>query len=402
MPEAECVIVGGGIGGAALALALGRHGHRVAVLERQVAASGANRPEILARATMGVFDALGVQGPILRDAAIPLSGVEVWHGARKVLRIEREVFDAAGAQPHSTDPARTREILLERAATIGSVTIERGVEVRAVRREADRTVVAGQRGEQPVEWTGRLVIGDDGARSRVRQAMGVGLRLTPFPLEFVAAAGPALPSLPRSVGQAWIDPAGLARGLFGGLFLPLPEHRTAMVFLMTPAGRARLTGPPERFFRAAARLSPRCEGLEAAYPWDRFARIERPFGHADRYVADGAALLGDAAHPVTPVGGQGANMAVADAAVLAEVAHAALARGDCSAAALQAYEARRRPANARSLAFSVRARGLLRLGLAVPPLTWLVPSLLRRLDRQPARKRALVAALGSAFRSAPA
>ena len=55
------------------------------------------------------------------------------------------------------------------------------------------------------------------------------------------------------------------------------------------------------------------------FPHD-FVRIRRPWGHAPRYGGEGAILMGDAAHPVSPAGGQGANMSVANATVLAELA----------------------------------------------------------------------------------
>ena len=61
-----------------------------------------------------------------------------------------------------------------------------------------------------------------------------------------------------------------------------------------------------------------------------FAKFEPHFGHVPRYGVPGAVLLGDAAHPVTPAGGQGANMAVADAVALArEILVAALPEQVC-------------------------------------------------------------------------
>jgi len=74
--------------------------------------------------------------------------------------------------------------------------------------------------------------------------------------------------------------------------------------------------------------------------------VRRPWGHAPHYGGPGALLIGDAAHPVSPAGGQGANMSVADARVVAELALAGVPD------VLAAYERRRRAANRRSLRFT--------------------------------------------------
>ncbi|MBI4342602.1 MAG: FAD-dependent monooxygenase, partial [Candidatus Omnitrophica bacterium] len=129
--------------------------------------------------------------------------------------------------------------------------------------------------------------------------------------------------------------------------------------------------------------------------------FRRPFGHAPRYVGDGIALLGDAAHPVTPAGGQGANMSVADAAVLAEVALEALRSGDRSARRLARYEIVRRPANARSLLFSARPRAMFRLLQIVPALAPCLIGFLRDVNRRPDLKRRFLGGVARAFVSTP-
>ena len=397
----DCVIVGGGIGGAVLALALGRLGHRVVVLEREPAPPPTVRPEILATATIDVFHQLGVGDRIRAEAALPLRGLELRQaGDGRLLGFSQEEFRRAGVQPHSTDPGLTRRVLLEEAA--GCVEVRRGIEVREVVREGGRVVgVRGVRDGQPVEVRARLVIGDDGGRSRIREGLGIPLAVTEFPIDFLGAAGSAGGWAEAAVGQAWLNPSGLRDGLFAGLFLPLPGARVAMVFGMTPASyeRFRQRGP-ETFQTAAARLAPGATDLirSHAFP-DGFAHIRRPFGHAPRYVADGAALLGDAVHPVTPVGGQGANMSVADAAALAAVAHEALRSGDCSAKRLSAYETSRRAANDRSLQFSVRATRIVGLLAAVPWAAGVLAWWLRWVERSPQTKTRFLRSVSSAFRS---
>lgn len=376
--EADCVIVGGGIGGGVLALLLARQGHRIAILEKERQPPRIARPEVLAGSTVQVFERLGL-GPRMREEAMrPLDGLKLWHGQRRpLLQFTREDFARAGVQPHSTDPGRTRQLLLEAASATSAVEVHRGVEVTAFLRERGRlSGVRAVDGERRLEWRTRLIVGDDGGRSRVREAMGIPLRVQPFPLEFLTASGPALPGIAAGTGEAWVEPRRIRSGLCAGLFLPLPNDRTTLVFLLSPrAFRRYQSGGPRAFYAAAARLSPRCEGLMEAHRFpDGFTHVRRPYGHAPRYVADGAALMGDAAHPVTPAGGQGANMSVADAVTLADVAHAALTRGDCSTSGLAPYEAERRPANERSVQISARAGRMLGALTFCP---WLASPLLR-------------------------
>jgi 2-polyprenyl-6-methoxyphenol hydroxylase-like FAD-dependent oxidoreductase len=128
---------------------------------------------------------------------------------------------------------------------------------------------------------------------------------------------------------------------------------------------------------------------ERRFPED-FVRIRRDWGHARRYGNAGAFLLGDAAHPVSPAGGQGANMSVADARVLAEL----ILQG--STGALSEYEGRRRTANSRSLRFTRLAS----FGSSMAPSLTRIASLFRVLDgvrRRPAAIRALLHMASTAF-----
>ena len=101
--------------------------------------------------------------------------------------------------------------------------------------------------------------------------------------------------------------------------------------------------------------------------------------------------MGDAAHPVSPAGGQGANMSVADAAAIAEVA----LRGESGL--IDEYERRRRPANQRAM--RPTRIGHFMLG-QFPPPTPVVAAMLRRLAARPSIVARGVRAVAGAFREA--
>ena len=123
------------------------------------------------------------------------------------------------------------------------------------------------------------------------------------------------------------------------------------------------------------------------FPRD-FTRVARPFGHAESYVAEGAALIGDAVHPMTPAGGQGANASIADALALADVIAGG---GD-----LLAYEQSRRPRNEQSISFSRIARRVFRTGRFLPA-GLLVPAALRTINALGWPKRRVIATFATAF-----
>lgn len=402
--DAECVIVGGGIGGAVLALALARAGRRVLLLERDAAPPVIARPEILAGATMDLFERYGVGEPIRREAALPLEGLELFEagGRTRLFTVTQDLLQRARARPYSTDPASVRRIVLDAAERTGAVRIHRGVEIEEVVREGSRVVgVRGRTAQGPAIYRASLTIGDDGADSRIRSSLGISMRRQDFPFDFLGAIIPRPSEQPARIGQAWLNLKGVRQGLFAGLFLPIPHERTAVVFIVSPrAAQQMRSGEGGAFDAAAARLSPLCEtpGRLPAFP-EAFGYFRRPFGLAARYIDDGAALLGDAAHPMTPAGGQGANSSVADAAVLSEVAVEALGRGDCSAARLARYERARRPANQRSLQFSRRPCQIFRLLQAAPWLAPLLHGFLRHVDDRESLKIRFMAGVSGAFTS---
>lgn len=399
--DADVIIVGGGIGGSVLALALGRRGRRVVVLEREPAPPRIDRPEILHAATLQALDTLGIGQTLRERATIALDGIRICQGHERLLGAGPEDFDAAHAAPRSTDPAMTRALIVDAASATPGVEILTGAEVTEILRDGARPVgVAGRRLGEPFELRAPLLVGDDGVRSVTRQRLEIPISLRIFPMEFITFGIERPAQLEPNIARAWVNPDALRRGLAAGLFVPLPEDRLAGVIL-SPLGTwvRSYEQSPDTFWRALGDLTPLADTLREHLPFPGgFHRLQRPWGHARAYVIDGAALIGDAAHPMSPVGGQGANAAIMDALVLADVADRALEAGDVSQERLAEYERRRRPANRRSLAFTRRAVAGSRVGRLLPGLVApILPGLLRRLDRKARLKRGLLRQAATAF-----
>ncbi len=401
MPQADCIIAGGGIGGALLALILGRAGKQIVLLERDIAPFSAGRPEVLASSTIETLCRYGIEEKILQTAALPLDGLELYEaGGKPLLHFSAGDFKAEGFRPYSTDPARTRQMLLEAAIATRSVEVLRGVEVKELLFE--KNFVRGVRAQQAgamKEWRAPLVIGDDGGHSRIREGLGISLKTREFPLEFLGAAGPRFAGMKEKTGQAWMRPGGFKREIFGGIFLPQPQEKMAFVLLVSLEAHERLMEASSvQFFESVKRLTPLGEEIEKSFSFPKdFTVFRRPFGLVPRYVANGAALLGDAAHPVTPAGGQGANGSVADAVALAETALEAFHKNDFSREQLLCYEAKRRPAHERSIRFSVWSRRVFLALKWFPRAGFLLPKFLKKVERDSKMKRNFIRNISTAF-----
>jgi 2-polyprenyl-6-methoxyphenol hydroxylase-like FAD-dependent oxidoreductase len=351
--RADFVVAGGGIGGSVLAELLARGGKRVVVLERSVAPPTWTRPEILWPATADFLATLHPRELFLRECAHPFEGFDIDDGRGARALVPAEALRLAGVRPWSTEPNALRELLLERA----SFEVRRGVEVEGLLREdatgrvvgvRARNVETGASSEIEADWT----VGDDGVRSTVRRELGVEIELRMFPIDFLCF-GPAWPAaLDPSRARVWANRGGTRSGILGLGVVPLPNgHATALVLALPKAFEDPRASEDWQRFLERDRVLSEVVGPRL-FPGD-FHRVRRPWGHAPRYGAPGALVLGDAAHPVSPAGGQGASAAVGDARTIASLA---LARSGASHALAGShdlaaeYERRRRPPNERSIA----------------------------------------------------
>ena len=164
-----------------------------------------------------------------------------------------------------------------------------------------------------------LVVACDGARSAMAEMAGLGLREE---RQHQTAIVTTLHAERHHQDTAW------QRFLQGGPFalMPGPNHELSLVWTLPNADAARLIDADEAVFEAACleAFGPRLGYLSLAGE-----RLAWPLGPAwrKRLTAPGLVLAGDAAHAIHPLAGQGYNLALSDAAVLADLLHATLRRG---------------------------------------------------------------------------
>jgi len=326
------LIAGGGLGGLAAALALGRKGLAVRVLEQAPKFAPIGYGIQLGPNVFPMFDRLGISAAVMRDATIPrnilmldaLSGEEVTHiptGPK---------FRARFTHPyiiiHREDIHR---VLIEACAAVPAITMEGGAGVADFEETDDGGVRVVLEDGRRVE--GAALIGADGLRSAVRarlvtegepQPIGYVAHRTIVPMDALAAHIPY-----REEVVLWGGPG------FHIVHYPL-RHGT----LFNVVAVFRTATFAERLDPAAYAAEVR-KTYQDAHPVMKtltdMMDLERRWIIADRdpirhWGKGRVTLLGDAAHPVLQSFAQGACMAIEDGVVLGELV--ALAGGDLAQA----------------------------------------------------------------------
>lgn len=230
-----------------------------------------------------------------------------------------------------------------------------------------------------------LVIAADGGNSAVRRLTGTPTREWDYMHHAIVTSVRCAESHDRTAWQRFTDDGPLA-------FLPLErgdEHWCSIVWSVAPLQAERLMALDDERF---------CEALEQAFEGrlgqviaaDPRLCVPLRQRHAKRYVAQGLALIGDAAHTIHPLAGQGVNLGFLDAAVLAEVLQHAVSRGEnvADARVLSRYERRRMPHN---LALMAAMEGFERLFQTDRlPVRWLRNTGLKVVNRLPEAKALFV------------
>jgi len=331
----DVVIVGGGMVGASLALALIHTPLRILVIEAFAPESGEQpsfdeRTSALGNGSRQVFEALGLWDHLLPDAA-PIRRIHVSDaGHFGFARLDAAEFGQAAIGYVVPNRVIGRELwgALRRAARIDVRMPARVTRVHAVA-DAASVEFTDDRGAQRV--SARLVVAADGAQSLVRAAAGIEATRDDYDQTAIIAS---LRTDRADDGTAYERFTSAGPMALLPLKLPLPGHWRALVWAARPDDAAALLALDAASFlsrwqdafgwRAGRALQ---LGRRVAYP---LALVRAGSGIAPRAV-----LLGNASQSLHPVAGQGFNLGLRDAAGLAELlAQAARAGEDVGAPAL--------------------------------------------------------------------
>lgn len=372
----DVLVVGGGLVGAALALALDKQGRRVALVEGQGESLDSlqdgwdARIYAISPANRAFLDGLGAWPDMSRIGTIASMDVRGDQGGQIA-------FSAADAGAEALAwIAENRWVL---AAIWQQLQHASGVEVIRGQRPQALWQVAQHAGlvlEDGRKLQAQLIVGADGANSWVRQQSGIAANIKPYGHSGVVANF-ACEKPHGDIARQWF----LGDGILA--WLPMPGNRISMVW-STSQPEPLLALPAARLAEVVADAGGHALGrLDVLTPAAAFPlRLITP----EQVIAERVALVGDAAHTVHPLAGQGVNLGFQDAARLA----AALAgQADCGQwLALRRYERSRKEA-VRTMQLTCDALFGLFHAKQTPGLAWLRNTGLNLTNRLPLLKRQL-------------
>jgi monooxygenase len=335
----DVVIVGAGGGGAVLGLALAQKGIKSVVLEQAQGPPVSLRGEILQPNGQQILDRLGVLKKLPADAT---RSVRHFHfcrvGGERLCAVDYDALPPPYNRAIVTLPNAAHHAILEALEKAAPGALRYGATFKGLRHEGNRVVgVDVERGGQTAAISAQLVVGADGAFSKVREALGIPTKLHLYREGYLIAILDSPDGLDE--GRYFVG-----RGEILGLFPA--AGRKVYLFDMIPAGsmeQVKAQGIAARQDKWIS-IDPSLEKtFRTLTDWKQTAYMPAGRVKTTTWVADGAVLIGDAAHAMNPHASQGRMQAMADAMALADLIPRCLETGDVSAVTLGEFERRRRP-----------------------------------------------------------
>ncbi|MBT3812926.1 MAG: 2-octaprenyl-3-methyl-6-methoxy-1,4-benzoquinol hydroxylase [Gammaproteobacteria bacterium] len=310
--EYDVLIVGGGMVGATVACALGDSDLRVALIEQSMPEEFSPeqahdlRVSALSIASQQILQTVGAWDAVLAARVCPFKRMRVWETAGDTeFNSDTIDYDALG---YVVENRVTQLALLHRAEAFSNVEFLCPATIKQINYVAGKASVELEDG---AVLSAKVVVGADGGQSRLRHVVGLGVTSWDYQQHAMVIYVETDYGQQDITWQRFVPTGPQA-------FLPLTGNYGSIVWYNTPdeVRRLKALSAPELLVELTETF-PNCLGKintilgVASFPLKR--------QHAQEYVKQGVALVGDAAHMINPLAGQGVNIGLLDAAMLAEV-----------------------------------------------------------------------------------
>jgi 2-octaprenyl-3-methyl-6-methoxy-1,4-benzoquinol hydroxylase len=337
----DVIIIGGGMVGSAVACGLGGSELKVAVVEQTIPESFSVeqphdlRVSALSIASKNILQSVGAWAGVLNRRFCPFRRMRVWETAGDAEFISDDIN--CSELGYIVENRVTQLALLERLAEFENIELIAPTNLKKISYlPGEQTVLELEDG---CKLETKLLVAADGGNSRVRQAVGLGVSSKDYNQHALVISIETEYEQQDITWQHFVPSGPQA-------FLPLTGHYGSIVWYNSADEVRRLKSLPyEELIIELTKTFPDCLGEVkqilglASFPLKR--------QHAQQYAKPGVVLVGDAAHMINPLAGQGVNIGLLDAATLAEVLIDASVKGQDIAdiSVLKCYEKMRRNEN---------------------------------------------------------
>ena len=343
----DVIIVGSGMVGATLACALGNSSLKIAVIEAQQSnfdwdeGSHDIRVSAITHASQHIFENLGVWESMQHDGVAAYNKMHVWDatGQGQIHFDSTEVGQADLG--HIIENRIIQKAVETRLADFDNIDLLMPVQLQSMRLNKQGVELISTDG---LKLSAKMLVGADGANSWVRKQAGITLSSWAYHQNAVVCNVTTSESHQNACWQQFMPEGPLA-------FLPLADGQSSIVWSTTEEKAQSLLNMDEHSFNQELQMT---FGSSLGRIQLNSERGSFPLRlrHANQYVQEHLALIGDAAHTVHPLAGQGVNLGLLDAVVLAEELLRAVEkkRDIGSLSTLRRYERRRKGDNIAMLA----------------------------------------------------
>lgn len=337
--ETDIAVVGAGGGGAVLALALAQKGIKTIVFEQAPGPPQGLRGEILQPNGQQVLDRLGLLSRLPVEAT---RTVHKFHfcrvGGERLCTVDYSELPPPYNRAVVTLPNVAHHAILSAIEGESTVSLRYRSAFTGLLRENGRVVgLTAKQGDDQVTVKAKVVVGADGAFSKVREALQIPADLHLYPQGYLIAMVDA--AVPISEAKYFVGKRTIL-----GMF-PAAGNKVYLFYMIKAGSYDRVKEQGLTALRDAwTAIDPSSEAIfRTLIDWKQTAFMPTGRVRTPTWVSDGAVLIGDAAHAMNPHASQGRMQAMVDAMTLADLLPECLAMNDYSAATLKRYEHSRRP-----------------------------------------------------------